>query len=100
MTVEMFLFLLAFFATLTSLFTEAVKKMLDSVRAKYASNIIVLMVSIAVGCLGMAAFYALKGYPLNLVNGICIALMVFSNWLGAMLGYDKVKQAIKQFKGK
>lgn len=91
--------LLAFFATVTSLCTEAVKKFLDSVGVAYASNVIVLMVSVCVGSFGMALFYGLNDYPLNLVNIICIVLMVVANWLGSMIGYDKIKQAITQFKG-
>lgn len=99
MTVEIFLILLAFFSTITSLCTEAAKKHLDSTGKTYASNLVVLSMSIAVGGFGMLAFYALNGYPLNTVNVICILLMIVANWLGSMIGYDKVKQAITQYRG-
>lgn len=100
MTVETFLILLTIFSTVTSLCTEATKKLLDSIGIKYASNVIVLIDAVCVGGLGMLAFYLLKGYPLNTANIIFIVLMVVSNWLGSMIGYDKVKQAIQQYKGK
>lgn len=100
MTVEIFLILLAFFSTVTSLVTEAVKKYLDSMSAIYSSNVVVLIVSVFVGGIGMGVFYTLKCYPLNAVNIICIFLMICANWMGAMIGYDKIRQAITQFKVK
>ena len=97
MTVEMFLILMTIFATITSLCTEAVKKYLDSMKATYASNVVVLVVAVFVGGIGMGVFYALNDYPLNTVNIVCIFLMIGANWLGSMIGYDKIKQAITQF---
>ena len=100
MTVEMFLILLTIFSALTSLVTSAVKKYLDSMDAKYASNMIVLIVAVFIGGIGTGVFYALNGHPFNTVNTLCIFLMVCANWLGAMVGYDKIRQVITQFKGK
>lgn len=99
MTVEIFLILLAIFAAVTSLITEAVKKLFDSLKMTYKSNLVVLWVSIIVGCFGMGAFYELNGYALTSFEYICALLMIVANWLSAMLGYDKVKQTITQFKG-
>ena len=99
MTVEIFLILLAILASVTSLVTEAVKMLLDSLKVTYTSNVVVLWVAVAVGGLGMAAFYMLNGYAWTSFEIICIALMIVANWLSAMLGYDKIKQTIKQFKG-
>lgn len=99
MTVETFLILLAFFSVVTSLTTEATKKLLDSVGVAYASNVVVLCVSAFVGGIGTTIFYIWQGCPWSTLNVVCILLMVFTNWLGAMVGYDKIKQAIIQFKG-
>ncbi len=96
MTVEIFLILLAFFSVVTSLATEAAKKLLDSLGVAYASNIVVLCVAALVGGAGTAIFYVWKGCPWTCLNIVCIFLMVFANWLGAMLGYDKITQAITQ----
>lgn len=99
MTVEMFLILLTIFSVVTSLFTQAVKKVLDDMGEAYASNIVVLVVAVIVGGLGTAAYYFLAGYQWNACNITSIFLMMGANWLGAMVGYDKIKQAITQFKG-
>lgn len=99
MTVEIFLILLAFFSVVTSLFTEAVKKLLDSLGVQYASNIVVLCVAIIISGAGTPAFYVCGGYYWTPTNIICIGLMICANWLCSMVGYDKIKQAITQFKG-
>lgn len=99
MTVEMFLILLTILSTLTSLCTEGVKALLDSWQLKYATNIVVLIVAVIVGGLGTIIFYILNNYAWTAMNIVCIPLMMLANWLGAMLGYDKVKQAITQIKG-
>lgn len=99
MTVEMFLILLTFFSVVTGFVTQAVKKVLDDFDEIYASNIVVLCVAVVVGGLGTAAYYFWGGYQWNAHNIISIFLMMGANWLGAMVGYDKIKQAITQFKG-
>lgn len=99
MTVDIFLSLLAIFAILTSVITEGVKKFLDSVNVVYASNVVVLIVSILVGGAGMVVFYLWNRYEWTSLHIICIFLMVVANWLSSMIGYDKVKQAIEQLKG-
>lgn len=99
MTINAFLVLLTGFATITSLVTEAVKKFLDGSKIKYASNIVVLISAVVVGGLGMVFFYLVNEIEFILPNIIGIILMVASNWLVAMLGYDKVVQAIHQLKG-
>lgn len=100
MTVETFLVLLAIFATVTSLLTEAVKTFLDSLKVKYASNIVVLIVAFVVGGAGTSIFYVWNQYEWTSLNIICIFLMALANWLVAMFGYDKVMQAILQIKNK
>lgn len=99
MTIQTFLVLLAVFSTFTSLFTEAVKLSLGSLQIKYASNLIVLVTAVFIGGAGMSCFYLYGGIPWTLQNIVCIFLMVAANWLVAMVGYDKVVQAITQLKG-
>ncbi len=99
MTIEMFLILLTVFSVITSLCTEAVKKFFDSLKVTYASNIIALAVAVFVGGAGTMIFYVFSGIELNIINNICVFLMMGANWIGSMLGYDKVKQAITQLKG-
>lgn len=96
MTVESFLILLAILSTVTSLATEGVKKFLDEMKFKYASNVLVLAVAVFVGSVGTAVFYLFNDYAWTSLNIIVMFLMMVANWLGAMFGYDKVKQTILQ----
>lgn len=99
MEYQHFLMLLAAFAIVVSLITQAVKKMLDDAQRKYSSNFVVLLISIIVGIVGTAIFYIFMGLPFTLVNVICMILMGLAVWLLSMCGYDKVIQCIKQFAG-
>lgn len=99
MTFEMFIVLLAVFSTFTSLFAQAVKLFLESLKVNYASNLVVLGASVFVGGIGTACAYLFMGVPWTTANIVCLFLMVLANWLVAMLGYDKVMQAITQLKG-
>ena len=99
MTYDVFISLLFAFSILTSLFVEAVKNVLVSLKMAYASNILVLCLSVIVGGLGTVFFYICNDIIFTAQNVICIFLMVFANWLVSMLGYDKVMQAIAQMKG-
>lgn len=96
MTVTVFLVLLTICAAVTSLMTEGIKKFLDGMGTAYASNIVVLFVALTVGCGATAIYYVNCQVPFNALNSVYLALMGVANWLGAMLGYDKVKQAIVQ----
>lgn len=99
MTVTTFLILLTICATVTSLVSEGVKKFLDGMKVKYASNILVLIVALIIGCGATALYYVNYQVPFTALNSVYLALMGLANWLGAMLGYDKVKQAIVQIGG-
>ncbi len=99
MTIQTFLCLLAVFSAFTSLFTEAVKLFLDSLKIKYASNLVVLGSAVFIGGLGTASFYLFQNFSWTAENIISIFLMIAANWLVAMVGYDKVMQAITQLKG-
>ena len=100
MTATTFLIILTVCAAATSLLTEGIKKLLDGLGVKYASNILVLIVALVVGGGVTALYYVNYQVPFNALNIIYIALMGMANWLGAMVGYDKVRQAIMQIGGK
>lgn len=100
MTAETFLILLTAFSTVTSLAAEAVKKLLDKMELTYASNVIVLVVSSLVGGLGTIGYYILNNTEVTAANVACVVIMMIANWIGSMVGYDKVKQALTQFKTK
>ena len=98
MSIGTFTGLLVVFATLTSLITEGVKKTLENFGKSYASNVIVLFVSIIVGGVGLCLYYVWNECPWTTNNIISIFLMTGANWLGSMVGYDKVIQTITQVK--
>lgn len=100
MTVEILLGLLLTLSTITSLCTEAVKKFLNAQKMNYASNVVVLVVSLFVGGTGAIVFYMYKDIAWTTLNIINIFIIVIANWLVAMVGYDKVKQVILQIKCK
>lgn len=93
MTVEIFLTLLVFFSTATSLATEAFKKLVGN---KIPYNILVLIIAMIVGCVGVYIYYILNNIEINSINIIYLVLMGIANWIGAMVGYDKIKQLINQ----
>lgn len=95
MTMTLFLFLLSFGASVTALFTEALKKGFEDV----SSNVIALVSAVVVGIGGTSAVYVILEIPFDIKNIVCIILMTFCIWLSAMVSYDKLKQTLDQLKG-
>ena len=95
MTMTLFMFLLSFGASVTSLFTEALKRVFENV----PSNVIALVSAVVVGIGGTSAVYVILEIPFDIKNIVCIILMTFCIWLSAMVGYDKLKQTLDQLKG-
>lgn len=100
MTVTAFLIILTACAAITSLLTEGIKKFLDEQKVTYASNILVLVIAVIVGCGVTILYYVNYQIPFNTLNSVYLALMGLANWLGATLGYDKVRQTIAQIGAK
>ncbi|MCD8326524.1 MAG: aminopeptidase [Lachnospiraceae bacterium] len=85
-------------STVTGLVTEAIKKLLDECGKSYKANLLAGVVAFFVS-IGIAVGYTVLmeiAWTQQLVV-IAVALVLLS-WLCAMLGYDKVIQAISQFK--
>ena len=100
MTVEVFMTMLFAVSVVNSLLTEAVKQVFDEFEKTYSSNIIAGIVSVVVGgfiCYSHAMFSGVE--PNHLLFITYIAFVVMS-WVCAMVGYDKVMQAVKQITGK
>lgn len=93
MNVALFITLLTVFALISSLITEAVKK---ATQDTISNNVLVAVIAAIVGWGGGAAVYAIFGLAWTISNIIALVLLAPSCWLGAMLGYDKVIQTIKQ----
>ena len=95
---QTFLLGLLVVSTLTSLFTEAVKSVLTEHNKKYYANTLagaiamVLSVGVGIGYI----FTTNIGFTTNSI--VCLVALTLMSWLCAMIGYDKVVQAISQFK--
>lgn len=85
-------------AIATSLLTQLLKSILDACKKQYASNVIVAVVSVFVGGCGTALYYVNHQIPFNALTSVYLAIMCLLNCAGAMVGYDKVKQAITQIR--
>ncbi len=99
MTITEFLILLSAFSTISSLTTEAIKKLVSD-KANLSYNVIALVVALIIGSIGTAIYYQFNAIPLTLNNKICMILMGFASGLVSMLSYDKIKQAILQITNK
>lgn len=98
MSLEVFLLGLLIVSTLTGLFTEAIKKWLDERGTKYYSNALVGYVAIGLSIAVGIAYIILVGAVLNAQTAVYLIALILLSWLCAMVGYDKVMQAIAQFK--
>ena len=85
-------------ATMTSLITEAIKKMLGESK-KIPSNVLAAIVAVATAGLICAGYVILYDVALTAKIYVYIAAIVILTWLCATLGYDKVIQTIKQIWG-
>lgn len=96
MTVASFITLLTVFSALTSVCTEGVKKLLDNIEVKYSANVLAFVIACIIGVCGTGIYFTFAGIAFTLNNIICMILMGIASSIGAMIGYDKVIQAIKQ----
>lgn len=87
-------------STVTGLTTEAVKRWLDDLKVPYHSNILSGIVSVVVSAGLGIGYMAITGTAVSAQSVTGIAGLAFASWLCAMIGYDKVKQAIEQLKNK
>lgn len=85
-------------STLTALVTEAVKKIMTEHKKNYYANTLAGVASLVVSGVVGVVYILLNdlGFTTQTVT-YCVILVCLS-WLGAMVGYDKVIQAINQFK--
>lgn len=94
------IFMLGVFITsvFTGLVTEAIKSILSEHNIAYRANtlagIVALVLSSAIGF----GYTILSGISLTSNIIVCWVALIFISWLCAMVGYDKVIQAISQFK--
>lgn len=98
MNFEIFLLGLLIVSTLTGLFTEAIKAWLQERGKKYYSNALAGYVAVGLSVLVSSGYVILTETALNAKMAVYLIALILLSWLAAMVGYDKVIQAISQFK--
>lgn len=93
MTLQIFTILLAILCIASTGITEAIKR---ATKEKISNNLLAAIVAVVVGGGGTVAAFLFMSIPFTAINIVCIVLMVIAIWVGSMIGYDKVKQLVKQ----
>lgn len=96
---DLFLFLLFVVSILTGLFVEAIKKALGD-KYDYSSNLLAGIVSVVLSVLVSSGYYVLTDMTFSADLVVYLTALILLSWLCAMIGYDKVIQAIGQIKTK
>lgn len=95
---DVFLVGLLVVSTLTGLVTEGVKKILIEYEINYKANTMAGVVALFISALAGLGYVIFTNTAITGQVIVCIVALVFMSWLSAMVGYDKVIQAINQFK--
>ena len=98
MSMEFFLTLLIGVSVFTALVTEAIKKIMDEAGKVYKSNILAGVVSVVLSVLAGTGYIIMTEAQINSKMAVILIALVLLSWLCAMVGYDKVMQAITQIK--
>lgn len=98
MSMEFFLTLLIGVSVFTALVTEAIKKIMDEAGKVYKSNILAGVVSVVLSVLAGTGYMVMAEAQINAKMAVILIALVLLSWLCAMVGYDKVMQAITQIK--
>jgi hypothetical protein len=94
MNVTLFLVLFTICEVVTPLVVEGIKAEFKGFGKTCNATLVALIVSITVsGTCGIFA-YINQGIDFTVTNSFYILFLMGANWLGATLGYDKVKQML------
>lgn len=98
MNLSQFLLCLMVATVMTGLITQAIKMLMEEWGKEYRANTLAGIVAIFTGAAIGAMYVVILGVPLDSRLWVCLIALVLLSWLCAMVGYDKVLQAIEQFK--
>lgn len=96
---DLFVVGLVLVSTITSLMTEALKKIFDEEGVKYKSNILAAIISFATSILTVVGYVLYVGMDFTVQVVIIAICLIVLSFLCATLGYDKVIQTLNQIKG-
>lgn len=100
MTLHVFLTLLFIVSVFTGLFTEGIKNCLTERGKTYCANALAGFVSVGLSLLVGIAYVIMVKATINAIMIVYLIALILLSWLSAMVGYDKVVQAITQFQNK
>lgn len=95
---EIFILGLLITSTLTSLVTESLKNIFVEHNINYRANTLAGIVSAVLSAAVAAGYLIITATTFTAQIVVLIIAQIFMSWLCAMVGYDKVVQAISQFK--
>ena len=95
-SIELFMTFLCVVSVLTSLFTEAVKKVLEEKKKSYSTNLLVGIVAFIIAVIVAVGYCLFFSVTINIQVVIFFIMLAVFSWLCAMIGYDKVIQTLKQ----
>ena len=97
-TFEIFLLGLLVVSTFTGLVTEAFKKVLNEQKTEYSTNVLAGLVALFLSAAIGIGYVVLSNIAFTAQVTVYLLALIFLSWLCAMVGYDKVIQALSQFK--
>ena len=97
MSMQVFLMLLLAVSILTSLTVEALKKFIGD-KFSYSSNVLAGITAVVLSAIVGIFYCIMANVAFNSQIIILLIALVFLSWLCAMVGYDKVMQAIAQIR--
>ena len=92
MSIENFMFILAGISIVTGLIVEAIKSFYNTDAYNIIAGVVALVLSVAVA----VAWHFWFNTGIDARYIIFWLAMALASWLSAMLGFDKIKQAIQQ----
>lgn len=95
-SLEVFLLGLLITSTFTSLVTEGVKKLMAERNIEYYANTLVAIISVVLSAVISIGYIIVTGLACTAQVIVVVIALVILSWLCAMVGYDKVIQAICQ----
>ena len=98
MTTTLFMTILTVGIIVCMSLTEVIKQFYINSGKKASSNIIALVDAILVGLGGTSIMYCLMDIDFTRNNVLCMILITFAIWVGAMLSFDKLLQTIAQIR--
>ena len=87
---------LALISVLTSLTVEAIKKLLNEKQIPYSSNLLAVIVAVLLTIAVSVCYILYFAIPITVQVIITVVALAFLSFLGATVGFDKIKQLLEQ----